>query len=92
MREQIVDEDDLVEKLMDDNLLPNADILAVVESLKPKEKTVEEIAAAISPEKMHVELWFFPKFYKKPETTQANCRTLKKVKVLHFAEYMYGKM
>ena len=38
---------------MNDNLLPNADILAVVESLKPKEKTVEEIAAAISPEKMH---------------------------------------
>ena len=30
-----------IEKLMNDNLLPNADIFAVVESLKPKEKTVE---------------------------------------------------
>jgi len=49
LREQIVDEDDLVEKLMNDNLLPNADILAVVESLKPKEKTVEEIAHVNSP-------------------------------------------
>ena len=49
-----LDEDTLVEKLLAEDLLPLKDLVDVYELLKPKttpNKTVEEIAANISPEK-----------------------------------------